>query len=293
MSDQRPSRIDLAALGVFGLSSAFTVALGALGLALHGAPTGTWSRNPAAWLAGMTVGGVLTLASRRQAMSAAVIVVAIAALGGTLFAADQSGVHRWIDVGPLHVNIAALLLPPAIVALATLGLQPVPVLAIIAAIGALLLAQPDASQATAFLLAAAVIFGGSGPKPALLASGLLGMTALGVITWLRFDPLQPVPEVEGIFALLGSLHWALAAAASFALAATSLVPLRRRRSGDPGLRSAAFALTAYFAATAMTPLLGAYPVPLVGLGMSFPVGYWLGMALLAADGPCNEKRVRP
>jgi hypothetical protein len=33
---------------------------------------------------------------------------------------------------------------------------------------------------------------------------------------------------------------------------------------------------------AILPAAGVFPVPLVGLGMSFPVGYWMGMALLCA-----------
>ena len=237
----------------------------------------------------MVLGATLILAGRRQGLSAAIIALAIAALVGTLFAPDQSGVNRWIDVGPLHANIAALLLPPAIVALATLGIAPFVFLAVTAGIGALLLAQPDASQATAFLLAAAVIFCRSAPTRALMAGGLLAMAALAATTWLRADPLQPVPEVEGIFPLLASTSSALAVMAALALAGTCLTPLRRRGAD---VRSAGLALATYFAATALTPLFGAYPVPLVGLGMSFPVGYWLGTALLCTGNGKGPKRGR-
>lgn len=42
----------------------------------------------------------------------------------------------------------------------------------------------------------------------------------------------------------------------------------------------ALALSAYFALLSLAPIFGHFPVPLVGLGLSFPIGWWLGFALL-------------
>jgi hypothetical protein len=53
--------------------------------------------------------------------------------------------------------------------------------------------------------------------------------------------------------------------------------------GHPA-RDAALALSAYFFTVAIVPFFGWFPVPLVGLGMSFPVGWWLGMGLLLMIG---------
>ena len=63
-------------------------------------------------------------------------------------------------------------------------------------------------------------------------------------------------------------------AVSLALAALS--PLLLRRSAPASL-----ALTAYFAATSLAFLLGAYPAPLAGYGLSFVVGWWLGFAAVS------------
>lgn len=286
-ADQGPAATDFATIGFFALASAAAVALGSLGLVLHGSAPDTWLRNPAAWAVGMFSGGLLILGgrSRSRSLSAGALALTIAALAGSLFAQNQAGVHRWIDIGPLHVNVAALLLPVAIVALATPHVSVPLLLAIAAAIGALLLAQPDASQASAFLLAAASILCRRRATPTLKVSGLVAMAAVGIAAWLRFDPLEPVPEVEGIFPLLWGVSWALAMAAALALAATCVAPLRSWFTSADGRRDAGLALTIYFTAIAVTPLLGAYPVPLVGLGMSFPVGYWLGTALLCARLP--------
>ena len=76
----------------------------------------------------------------------------------------------------------------------------------------------------------------------------------------------------------------LAAAAALALAAASFAPLGMRNAAGAAHRIAALALTGYFISAAVCPAFGAFPVPLVGLGMSFPVGYWLGIALLCANG---------
>ena len=40
-------------------------------------------------------------------------------------------------------------------------------------------------------------------------------------------------------------------------------------------------LVAYFVTVSVVPFFGWFPVPLVGLGMSFPLGWWLGMGMLA------------
>ena len=45
------------------------------------------------------------------------MLIGVAGIVATLFAPAADGVHRWIDIGPLHINAAALLLPATIVAL--------------------------------------------------------------------------------------------------------------------------------------------------------------------------------
>jgi hypothetical protein len=45
----------------------------------------------------------------------------------------------------------------------------------------------------------------------------------------------------------------------------------------------------YFISVGICPNFGAFPVPLIGLGMSFPVGYWLGIALLCAKGSFSSR----
>ena len=65
------------------------------------------------------------------------------------------------------------------------------------------------------------------------------------------------------------------------LAAFTAVPAAQTRS-EGRLRLAGAALSLCLAAWAVTPLFGAFPVPLVGVGMSPILGAWLGVGLLAA-----------
>jgi len=278
-SNNSPTDADLKTMGWFAVAAALSIAVGSIGLAASGVPLGTWVRTPMAFGGGLLLAFALVRAGRTRGLVVGSMVLAVAGLAGTMLAPGQAGIHRWIDAGPLHVNIAATLLPLAIVALAE---TPARVFLVgTGAIAALLVAQPDASQVTAFSLAAALLFlGRRDLSPAMTFGGLLGLAALTIVAWLRPDPLQPVPEVEGVFALLANTSLPLAAAAAVALAATALLPLRRK---SPSRRMPSGApLAAYFTAVSIMPLAGAYQVPLVGVGMSFPIGWLLGMAFLCA-----------
>lgn len=105
-----------------------------------------------------------------------------------------------------------------------------------------------------------------------LLSQLAGRSRIGIslffvlaasFAWTRPDPLQSVPEVEGIIGLALTVSPLLA---MFCIASLA----------------AAIALFTCFLVCALMPLLGAFPVPLVGMGMSPILGYWLGIGTLIA-----------
>lgn len=251
------------------------VAIGCAVAQASGVSSSVWIRNLVSWLVGaLAAVSILRWAGVRTRL----VFLAAAPVGllASFAAAGQLGVHRWLDVGPLHVNAAQILLPPAIVACATGGGRVWPWAA--GAIMALLVVQPDASQATAFGGALFALIGASRlSRPARAAA----MAAVGLAiaaSWLRPDPLAPVPEVEEIM----RLAWAISPAAAMAawvalLCAVGSFALFR----TPGAGSRA--LCAYAVLSAVTPLLGPFPVPLVGMAMSPILGLWLGAGLLAAE----------
>ena len=276
------TRTDLTTLSLFAVASMATVAFGSAGLALSGAGQDIWLRNPAAWLAGLTIAGLILTAGRSAWLATGAILVAPSALLATLLSPAQSGVHRWVDAGPLHINMAALVLPVTVVALATVNRTAPLFLGVTCLIGLILVVQPDASQATAFLLASELLLLRSCMSKATKIAGSVAAAALIAASWLRPDPLEPVPEAEGIFPLLAGVSPALAVLAALGLAVCSLIPLRRAFVFGGEAAVAAKALALYCVAAALAPAAGAFPVPLVGVGMSFPVGYWMAVALLCA-----------
>lgn len=260
----------------FALSSLAALAIGCAVAAASGVPAATWLRNPVAWCVGAVAAAGLAVRAGPRA-SSAFLALAPLALAASLFSAGQQGVHRWIDAGPLHLNVAQVLLPAAIVALAG---QARPWRWLIAAlIMALLIAQPDASQATAFGGALFALIGVSTlTRPARVAGILVSGVAIAA-SWLRPDPLGPVPEVEEIMRLAAELSPVAAVVAWVALIAAVGSPALMRTPGDGG---ASRALCAYAVLSALMPLIGPFPVPLVGMAMSPILGLWLGVGLLAA-----------
>jgi cell division protein FtsW (lipid II flippase) len=262
----------------FALLSLLAVIVGCVVAAAHDVPAGSWARNVVAW--GVGAAAAWTIA-KRLAVLPWLLGAASVALAATLLNAPVEGVHRWIDLGPLHVNAAAALLPAAIVALAVLAERRWCWLAAGATLGLLVL-QPDASQAAAFGAGMLVVLASLRASAAVRMAGAAAVTLAIVAAWLRPDPLAPVPEVEGIIGLAWTWSPLAAIAAVALLAAAALWPLRMAAPGDPRARSAALALTVYCAIAALAPALGAFPVPLVGVGMSSILGFWLGAGALAA-----------
>ncbi|WP_339872037.1 hypothetical protein [uncultured Brevundimonas sp.] len=277
---------------IFGLLGLLTVAAGCLVCALSGVPAGSWLRNLVAWVVGAAAaGGLAAVAGRRTAL--VLLGLAVVGLGASLAGAAQQGVHRWLDIGPLHINVAFLVLPAAVVALAwhrerlwAWGLALV--------LQGLLVVQPDASQATAFGLALGVV-ALRAPLATRHRGGIIGLAAaLAAASWLRPDPLAAIPEVEGIVGLAYAVSPGLALLSVALLIATLLVPAVLARSPGRAGQAGGLALSAYGLATTATTLFGAFPVPLLGIGMSPILGFWLGVGLLAAGlRPGSEPAASP
>lgn len=264
-------------LPAFAAASLLAVAVGAAVCALSGVPTAVWGRNVGAWVVGLAAAAGLARWAGARSLTA-VAVLAPLAIAVTLLGEGRDGVRRWLDLGLLQVNAAMLLLPILVVALAGLAQRsawwwiPAGV-----TLGVLVL-QPDASQATAFGLAVCVVaFGAARPAPAARWAISLVALALAAGSWMRPDPLAPVPEVEEVIGLAFALSPWLAALGVLSLAAHAVLPALCRRD----VRWAGRALSVLLLVWCVAPALGAFPVPLVGVGLSPILGAWLGVGLLA------------
>jgi hypothetical protein len=277
---------------VSGSLSVLAVALGAWVCALSGVTAAVWGRNLAAWL----VGGVAAYALGRWC-SGWLFPIVLAATGlllaSTLFSAGQLGVHRWVAVGPLAINVAMLMLPAALVAVTALS-RSLPWAWLLAlACLAILVIQPDASQATAFGAALIWIALGSGNNKRFSLAAASGSAVLAAVSWMRPDPLQPVPEVEEILQLAYAVSPALAVLALASLLLFSLAPGRLVKGSSRDVQLAGGALSLYLLICVAMPFIGAFPVPLLGVGISPVLGAWLGLGALAALSRVNAKSEAP
>jgi hypothetical protein len=123
------------------------------------------------------------------------------------------------------------------------------------------------------------------------------LVSLAAIAWTRPDPLSPVPHVEGIMSLAAQtgIQWHVTA-----ILALGLLPLPFAVAAFRGAvpRGATVAVAVYFGILCIVPSFGAYPVPLMGFGLSPVIGYYLALGWLvvqhrgASDGVGHEAHVR-
>lgn len=255
-------------LTFFAVASLLAIGCGSFAIWRSGGGAVIALGNLVGWGIGLVAAIAILVVPRVPRAAEIFLAATMITMAATFADNGLSGVHRWISIGPLRANIAALFLPAFVAILcARQTNQRLTALLWLAAM-TLLLAQPDASQATALAIAAPLLFPHWPPKwrwPLLAVTVVLAATS-----WLRPDPLQPVAEVEGIIELMWQISPALAAIGSAALAATIIAV----RWAD----TSSTALTAYCAAVTLIPAFGHFPVPLAGAGISFPLGWWLGIA---------------
>ena len=206
-------------------------------------------------------------------------VVALLLLAATLAQPGLEGVRRWVPVGPLQLHAAFIALPVLLVAFGKLleegnlriAAWCTPAAITVAAI--VLVLQPDPSQATAFGVAVCVLLFRRRAETSTdwIAAGVILLGAL--VAWTRPDPLASVPHVEGIVGLAGNLGAAWVVASLLALAVLPIPFVADALTRGHG-RSASLAVAVYFGIVSSMPLVGPYPVPILGFGLSPMVGYF-------------------
>lgn len=219
-------------------------------------------------------------------------VLALLLLTATLAQPGLEGVRRWVPVGPLQLHAAFIALPVLLVVFGKLYHAGAVRIAAwctftattIAAI--VLVLQPDPSQATAFGVALVVLLFRRHPATSIDAIAACVILLGALVAWTRPDPLTSVPFVEGIVGLAWSLGtpWGIASLLSLALLPLPFIADARKRSHGG---SASLAVAVYYGLVSSMPLVGPYPVPLLGFGLSPMVGYFavLGIVLNNREEP--------
>jgi hypothetical protein len=212
-----------------------------------------------------------------------VTVVALLVLAVALTQAGVDGVRRWLPLGALRLHVASVALPVLVIAIGRQVNSGAErnrlLLARIVAIAtvATLLTQPDASQASAFALAVAVLFVLGRKSSSADWLVVIIVVACAVATWFRSDSLAPIPHVEGVVSLAGDIGLAWLAACLVALVLLPL-PFLVTAVSLRGKGIVHLAIAAYFVAVCAVPFVGVYPVPVIGYGLSPILGYFAALA---------------
>ena len=274
--------------------------IGVLVMQRSGVNPTTWGQQLAAGLVLMTLCAVMRVALRptwRSRSWAWAIVggAALLLLSATLVYPGVEGVRRWVSLGPLQLHAAFVALPALLIVLCAIVRREsvgratwlFPCIAGIAA-GVLVL-QPDASQASAFAVAVAVVLLQRGRvyMSDWAAGGIVVGCAL--LAWSRPDPLEAVPHVDGIVGLAASLGagWTIASALALGLLPLPFLSEASRRREQ---RPEGFSLAAYFGIVCVAPFVGPFPVPILGYGLSPVLGYFAAFGwIMLRDGAANAE----
>jgi hypothetical protein len=225
------------------------------------------------WLA-MQVGGIalalLILATPSALMwrDAVVLLLVPALMAATLLFEGADGVRRWLVLGSLRLHAGLLLVPLLLITHARRG-DAWSALAM-ALVALVVVLQPDRATALALTLGATAV--AAMRRDRINSSAALAALLALAVTLVRPDGLGPVPLVEGVFAQGWAMASWLGVPMLLAAIGAILVPLAG------GARApAALACTAAWSGFLIASLLGSYPVPLIGFGLSAWIGWGLSV----------------
>jgi hypothetical protein len=260
--------------------------LPALGLGLlvatrHEVPWTAFLPNVLAVALGTLGAGLFlrALPRTRESMAKGLPVAAFLGIALTLLASGLEGVHRWLAIGPVRLNMSATLVPW--LALGVVASSPGTRRLSLVLLGATQLihfAQPDAAQATALAAGALpVLAGGTVVNRRIGIPAAAALWGVAAATWSRPDPLPALVHVEGILALTASsgAPWVLGAVIAGGVLLAPFVLAIRTRSSVASQVGAGFTL--YLCTSVAATFFGAFPVPVFGAGAG-PVLGWYAMA---------------
>ncbi|MDY2658141.1 MAG: hypothetical protein SOV75_14175 [Candidatus Limiplasma sp.] len=259
------------------LSALPGIVAGSLVMHLHQLPASVYLQNIAAWLVGGICSCIYLSMSHRVKKRVwggyAAVIACAAALCCTFFDSGTGGVHRWIRLGPVAVNVAFVFIPVALAGTDLLfraGKQrDAYILCLV--IGVLLFFQPDASMIGALALAMLPTLWHEHGHKALQWTVLCALFVLALISWVRFQSPEPVLHVEGILNLAKSSGWVY-----WLVSMLSLLILFWPFAAGMRSSSARFFLTSsmlFYAGLLASTCTGMFPVPIIGSGVSPIIGY--------------------
>ncbi|GAA0116206.1 cell division protein [Clostridium senegalense] len=190
----------------------------------------------------------------------------------TFIGEGMMGVHRWISIGPIRLNIAMIVMPIIILSLWKLlknnSWWKVAIITIFISI--VLFIQPDASQLSGFAIPMIFMLYKNGDKRIFSTIISLALFILVILSWIHLDNLSPVSYVEEILNLVDNVGqvWFLLGIVSLVILPTPFILLPPEKLKLPSI-----CIGLYFSIIIISTFFGNFPVPLMGYGISPIIGY--------------------
>ncbi len=202
------------------------------------------------------------------------LIVSIFAIGLTFINLGVGGVHRWVSFGSFQLYVSSIVMPIIIINLwGLLQKDKVWSASIITIFVAVLLTlQPDASMVTAFSVVAILLWNKINNLSRVLLVVFFG--GLTFISWMFLDSLEPITYVEGIFTLVINME-ILATVLGVVSLAIMIIPFLFFSPSRNKIVSISFGV--YYIIILLSNLVGNFPVPLMGYGISPIVGYFISI----------------
>jgi cell division protein FtsW (lipid II flippase) len=245
---------------------------------LGGAPAHYPAINAAAFATGVVLLLLLSPAITNRAVTIIVFAASLALFLPLIIGPDLEGIHRWIALGPVQLHAGMFLLPLVMALLPRLNPKAQNAAFLCAAIA--ISAQPDRASAMALLGGA---FGMAVVQRDRWAGVSVAIALLSVsVTFVRADPLDPVPFVETVLPDAWAIHPLIANVLVLTLIAAIALPVRQ--GGEM------WSLAGAWAGFAFASFIGAYPTPLIGYGAAPIIGFALGLAMCKPRSPTMAKK---
>lgn len=188
----------------------------------------------------------------------------------------MEGVHRWISIGAVKLNVAMIVLPMILLELYQVlkirGLTYAGVSAFIILL--VLFFQPDASQLTGFAIPVMIMLS-LNTRSKKIRFLITGVSVLFIVlSWIRLDHLPPVNYVERILGMVADMGWIWFVSGVISLA---ILPAPFLLLPPKNAVSVSRYIGCYYIVILLSTLFGNFPVPLMGYGISPIVGYYLSL----------------
>jgi hypothetical protein len=209
----------------------------------------------------------------------AVTVILPVLLACTFAGPAVDNVHRWIALGPLKLHAAMLLMP--LLAVQTFR-HDKRIIAVSVTLAALVIAlQPDRASAAALFFTAFCWLCLSRSGWSLVAVVSSGASLIS--TMLKADTLPPVRFVENVISDAAAVHAGIAVSLIATMLLAIAVPIYTGLRNGPAKAAPLVALSACMTGYFIASLVGPYPVPLLGYGVSPILGFGLALAMIERE----------